>query len=126
MGLHAAGADEFFARAHEIYATQDATGPLRLGPPLALARDVLRKAGLRRAGAIVWRAGRYTRQNAWQMFFWCDVALRRPARPWLRFHDRFVQPWTNNVVFDALGAALIALWFLAVLPLVYAVLDRRA
>lgn len=125
MGLHAAGADEFFARAHEIYATQDATRPLRLGPPLALARDVLRKAGPRRAAAIVFRAGRYTRQNAWQLFFWCDVALRRPARPWLRFYERFVRPVTDNVVFDTLGAVLIALWFLLVLPLACRVTDGR-
>ncbi len=124
MGLHAAGADEYFARAHEVYATQDATGRLRLGPQLALVRRVLREAGWRRAAQIVWRAGRYTRQNGWQPFFWCDVALRRSGRPLLRFHDRFVHPSTNNVVFDALVTALMALWFLAVLPVAYAVMDR--
>jgi rSAM/selenodomain-associated transferase 2 len=126
MGLHAAGADEYFARAREVYATQDTTGRLRLGPHLALVRRVLLDAGVRRACGILFRAGRYSRQNAWQMFYWCDVALRRPRRPFLRFHDTFVQPLTNNVVFDALGAVLIALWFLLVLPVACVVLDRRA
>jgi rSAM/selenodomain-associated transferase 2 len=126
MGLHAAGADEYFARARAVYATQDATGRLRLGPHLALVRRVLREAGWRRACQILFRAGRYTRQNAWQLFYWCDVALRRPRRPFLRFHDAFVHPLTNNVVFDALAAVLIALWFLVLLPLGCAVFDSRA
>ena len=123
MGLHAASADEYFARAHEVYATQDATGRLRLGPHLALVRRVLFDAGWRRAWDIVLRAGRYTRQNAWQLFFWCDVALRRPARPWLRFHDRFFAPVTNNVGCDAITAVLIAIWFLLLLPLAAVITD---
>lgn len=124
MGLHAAGADEFFARADELYATQDRARALKLGPPLALARRVLAGAGARRACAIVYRAGRYTRQNAWQPFFWCDVMLRREHRPWLRFHDRFVRPALDNAVCDAITAALIALWFLLLLPLGALIADR--
>ncbi len=126
MGLDAAGADEFFARANEIYATHDATGRLKLGPPLALTRRVLRQAGFRRVLGILWRASRYTRQNSWQLFHWLDVALRCEGRPCLRFHDRFVWPLTNNVVFDAVAVVLVPLWFLAVLPVAYAVIDRRA
>ena len=126
MGLHAAGADEYFARAREAYATQDATQRLRLGPHLALVRRVLREAGLKRACEILFRAGRYSRQNAWQLFFWCDVALRRPGRSLLRFYDRILRPLTDNVVFDALSTILIATWFLLVLPVVYAVIDDRA
>jgi rSAM/selenodomain-associated transferase 2 len=124
MGLHAAGADEYFAGAPGVYATQDATGRLRLGPHLAHARRVLRQAGWRRALQIVWRAGRYTRQNSWQLFFCGDVALGREQRPLLRFHDRFFRPVTDNIVFDALAAALVALWFLLVLPVVYRIADR--
>jgi len=127
MGLHAAGADEYFARAKEVYATQDATGRLRLGVQLALVRQVLRVAGWRRACAILFRAGRYTRQNSWQLFYWWDVLLRArlgPGKyPALRFHDRFVWPLTNNRVFDALGGILIAIWFLLALPLAYALID---
>jgi rSAM/selenodomain-associated transferase 2 len=125
MGLHAAGADELLANWPGLYATQDATGRLRLGPHLAYVRRALRAAGWKRAVETLWRAGRYSRQNAWQPFFWCDVALRRERRPWLRFHDRFLRPVTDNVVFDALGTILIALWFLLLLPLACAVLERR-
>jgi len=125
MGLHAAGADEYFARAREVYAAHDASGALRLGPHLALVRRVLREAGWRRACEIVLRAGRYTRQNSWQPFFWCDVALRLGNRPWLRWHDRLFAPLTNNVVCDAITAALIALWFLLLLPVAAVIADPR-
>lgn len=130
MGLHAAGANEFFERAPSVYAAQSETGRLRLGPYLALARAVLREGGWRRGGAILLRAGRYTRQNSWQMFFWLDVLLRRALgsgrHPFLRFHDRVFRPLTNNVLADGLAALLIAAWFLGVLPAACALLDRRA
>jgi rSAM/selenodomain-associated transferase 2 len=126
MGLNAAGADEVLARWPAPYATQDATGRLRLGPHLAYVRRALRAAGWRRALQIVWRAGRYTRQNAWQLFFRGDVALGRERRPLLRFHDRLVRPVTDNVVFDALAAMAIALWFLLLLPLGCAVFEPRS
>jgi rSAM/selenodomain-associated transferase 2 len=126
MGLHAAGADEYFARAREVYATQPETGRLRLGPQLALVRRVLREAGVRRAATILWRAGRYTRQNSWQPFFWCDVALRRESRPLLRFHDRVIGPVTNNFVFDALVTVSMALWFLVLLPIGCALFEPRS
>lgn len=124
MGLHAAGADEFFARARGVYATQAETGRLQLGPQLALLRRVLREAGPRRAAQIVWRASRHARQNFWQPFFWCDVALGRERRPLLRFYDRIVRPLTDNVLFDALATVLMATWFLLVLPASYSLLDR--
>lgn len=126
MGLHAAGTEEYFTRARAVYAAQADTGRLRLGPHLALLRQVLRDAGPRRALQIVWRASRYARQNAWQMFFWCDVALGRERRPCLRFHDRVFGPLTNNVLFDALAFVLVGAWFLVLLPLGCAVVERRA
>ena len=125
MGMHAAGADQFFARAREVYASQDETAPLRVGAHLALARRVLAEAGWRGALRILFRTGRYTRQNSWQAFFWCDVALRRASRPFLRFHDRVFRPLTDNALFDAITALGVAVWFLAVLPLAYAVADAR-
>lgn len=123
MGLHAAGADGFFARAREVYASQHETGRLRVGDHLALARRVLRDAGPRGALRILYRAGRYTRQNSWQLFFWCDVALRRASRPFLRFHDRAFRALTDNRLFDVITAIGMAAWFLAVLPVAYAVAD---
>lgn len=126
MGLHAAGADAFFARAPHVYRAQSETGRLRLTPYLALARAVLRDAGWRKGWGILYRAGRYTRGNSWQPFFWLDVALDLPRRPLLRFHDRVFGPLTDNAAGNALATLLIAAWFLGVLPAAYAVLDGRA
>lgn len=123
MGLHAAGAEEFFARAPAIYAVQAETGRLNVRAYLMLAWRVLIAAGPGGALKILWRAGRYSRQNSWQLFFWCDVALRARRRPFLRVYDRVLRPLTDNFVFDALGTVLIALWFLAVLPLAYTLVD---
>lgn len=125
MGLHAAGADAFFTRAPRVYAAQSETGRLRLGPYLALARRVLREAGWRGASTMLLRAGRYARQNLWQMFFAVDVARGRAANPrLLRFHDRRMAPLLNHAAADVLAALLLAAWFLAVLPAACAVLER--
>jgi rSAM/selenodomain-associated transferase 2 len=126
MGMHAAGAEDFFARAPNLYAVQAETGRLRVGAYLALARRVIAgRGGL----GILYRAGRYSRQNSWQLFYWCDVLLRpllgRGRYPALRFYDAILRPLTSNVVFDALATLGIGLWFLVVLPLAYAVIDRR-
>jgi rSAM/selenodomain-associated transferase 2 len=128
MGMHAAGADEFFERAPKVYAVQVETGRLRIGAYLALARRVLADAGWRRGWSILFRAGRFTRQNSWQLFFFWDVLLRRwlgeGRSPFLRFHDAVVRPLTSNAVADALAALLIGVWFLGVLPAAYGLIDR--
>jgi rSAM/selenodomain-associated transferase 2 len=123
MGMYAAGAREYFRGAPSVYKTQDATGRLRLGPHLHHLREVLLGVGRERALQILWRAGQYARQNAWQLFFWWDVRFDKPARPWLTFYERWVRGATDNVVFDALATFGIAVWFLLVLPLAYAVID---
>jgi rSAM/selenodomain-associated transferase 2 len=122
MGLHAAGAGEFFRRAPAVYAAQAETGRLRVGTYLALTWRVLLGSG-RGAFGILFRAGRYTRQNSWQPFFACDVALRLARNPCLGFHDRIFRRLTDNALFDGLTAVLIAAWFLAVLPLTFLVVD---
>ena len=122
MGLHAAGCDEFFARAKDVYAAQPA-GALRVGDFLGLTWRVLIDAGPRRALGILWRAARYTRQNSWQPFLWGDVALRRPHRPLLRFHDRWVAPVLDNLVADALSFVLVSAWFLVVLRAAFYLID---
>jgi rSAM/selenodomain-associated transferase 2 len=123
MGLHAADAEEFFRRAPQVYAAQRDTSRLDVGAFLALTRRVLKDAGARDALGILFRAGRYSRQNSWQLFYALDSALSTDTRPWLRAHDRFIHPLINNVAGDTLVTALIALWFLGVLPVAYAVID---
>ncbi|HUR40905.1 MAG TPA: TIGR04283 family arsenosugar biosynthesis glycosyltransferase [Verrucomicrobiae bacterium] len=124
MGLHSAGADEYFARANEVYAAQSETGKLRLAPHLALLRSVLRDAGHRRAAQILWRAGRYTRNNCWQLFFWGDLALGRSRTPLLRFYDRVVDPAIDNAAFDVLGMLVGSGIYLGALPLACALFER--
>jgi rSAM/selenodomain-associated transferase 2 len=124
MGLHAAQADEWFAAAPKVYASQDQAGPLDVSAYLALTWRVLMAAGPRRAAQILWRAGRFTRQNSWQPFLWLDVALSLERRPCLRFHDALFGPVTNNVAGDALATLLMTGWFLFVLPPAYWLLDR--
>lgn len=125
MGMDAAGAEAFFADAPRVYAAQHETEYLRLLPYLALAWRVLLRAGPLGALGILYRAGRYARGNAWQLFFWWDVLFGLSRRPALRLHDRFIGPVIANPVGDAVAAALIAIWFLVILPATYVVLDLR-
>jgi rSAM/selenodomain-associated transferase 2 len=129
MGMHASRADEFFRRAPKLYAAQGETGLLRLGPYLALVREVLIDAGWAGALGIVYRVGRYVRSHSWQIFFWLDVWLRPrlgPGRyPFLRFHDRVFRPFSDHALGNAITGIGVSVWFLVVLPLACAWLDRR-
>lgn len=129
MGLHVAGAQEFFARAPKIYVQQDQVCLLDVGAYLRLTWRVLIDAGPRRAFAILFGAGRFVRENSWQMFYACDVALRPVTGagryPFLRFHDAAFRPLTANIAGDMLATLLMCLWFLFVLPPVYALADAR-
>ena len=125
MGLHAADAQEWFAQAPKVYAAHgEHAGALDVGAYLRLTWRVLIQAGPARALQILWRAGRYTRGNSWQIFFWIDAALRRRLRPgrypFLKFHDAAIRPLLANPLGDALATALISAWFLLVLPVAYA------
>lgn len=127
MGLHAARCDAFFRRAPGVYAAQTDTAALRLGPWLALTARVLRESGPRGAIRTLLDAGRYTRRNSWQPFFWIDVAAGRAQHPRaLAFHDRRVAPLLDHRAADALAAVLIAAWFLGALRLWCALFERGA
>jgi len=114
MGLHAAGAHEFFAQAPQVYRAQAQTEGLALRPLLALARSVLRQRG-------IWKtlraAGRYARGNGWQLFFWRDVRRNDGSRRCLKFYDRRLAAALDHPFFDTLMALLLALWFYLYLPL---------
>jgi rSAM/selenodomain-associated transferase 2 len=128
MGMHAAGVDGFFARAPQVYAAQSEAGGLRLGPYLRLVRELLLEAGLQGAPGIVWRVGRYVRSQAWQPFFALDVWLQPwlgPDRsPLLALHDRVLRPLIHHRLGDFIASVAVSTWFLIVLPLACAWLER--
>jgi rSAM/selenodomain-associated transferase 2 len=128
MGMHAAGVEEFFRRAPKVYVDQNAAAGLPVLPYLVIVRDILREAGPAGALRISLRCGHYVRSNSWQLFFPLDVCLRGvlgPGRaPFLRFHDRVIRPLTDHALGDAIIGALVVVWFMGVLPLGYAIVER--
>jgi rSAM/selenodomain-associated transferase 2 len=131
MGMHAAGLDEFFQRAPAVYAAQAEATRLSPGPYLSLVRRLMREAGWRGAARIAVRVGGYVRRQSWQPFLWLDVAAARPLlgasrSPFLRLHDRVVEPLIDHRAADVFTAACVTLWFLVLLPAGYTVVDRRS
>lgn len=114
MGLHAAGAEEFFTQAPQVYRAQPQAGPLALRPYLSLARAVIRRRGLWKTLRAV---GRYARENAWQCFLWRDVRRNDGRHRCLEFHDRHLARLLDHRPFDTLAALLLAIWFYLYLPI---------
>ncbi len=131
MALYSTGRMEFFKRASAIYASQDETGYLRLKPYFRAAIKMfvydLGFAGSIRAWFYI---GRYIRQNSWQMFYFFDVLFRTSVKnkeyPFLKFHDRYFWPVTNNSVCDAINTFISFFWFMLVLAPYYFVVDTIA
>lgn len=95
MTMHALDLRAFFEQAAGIYQAQHEPGNLRVLPFFRLAMHLLRTEGW--LGYLKhWRGiGRYGCDNAWQLFFFFDVVMRRQGtHPLLRFHDRRIaRPW---------------------------------
>ncbi|MGH8505067.1 MAG: TIGR04283 family arsenosugar biosynthesis glycosyltransferase [Stenotrophobium sp.] len=117
MGLHAAGVNEFFAQAPAVYAAQHDTTQLDLRPFLRLIRRVLWQRGPFGALAVLWRASRYIRGEAWQIAWWRDHRHGDTTLPRLRFFDRRLAPLLRNPLADAITLLLFCLWFFVWLPL---------
>lgn len=126
MGAHAAGLDEFFARAPHVYRVQHDTGPLRLTPFLDLLAAVLRALPPDRRRAC-WRAvGSFTRANLWQLALMVDVARgREVAHPCLNTFDRYLASRLDRAAVDALCAHLARFWVLGVWRLWYRLREDR-
>jgi rSAM/selenodomain-associated transferase 2 len=109
MGLHAGGADAFFATAPQIYRAP--SGRLALGPYLETIDRYLREldasAGLR----LWWRVGGFVRDNAWQLCYRRDVLRDDGQLRWLAWHDRFMAPLLANPLARLVAAALTRAWF---------------
>lgn len=117
MALHVADVPEFFERAPQVYAAHHASARLHLRPFVRLIHRVLRDRGLKQTLVILWRAGGFARDNAWQLAYWRDAAQQAPSLPRLRFYDRWLRPLMRNPLAHALATLLVCLWFFAVLPL---------
>ena len=130
MGLYSIGAEEFFARAPEVYRVQQDTGTLSLSPYFGLIRRMMYDDwGLWGSIRVFYRLGRYIRQNSWQMFFFLDVWLRSllgvGRYPFLGFHDRVFGPCTNFAAFNALTGVICFVWFMGIMAPFFWLTDRR-
>jgi len=130
MGLHNAGVAAFFKRASTVYPAQQYTARLQLWPYFSLIMTMLRHdLGLWGSVRAWFFVGRFIRQNAWQLFFFIDVALRpwlgAGRYPWLRFHDRWLGPLIGFSCFDALTGGLAFVWFMGVLAPWFWIVERR-
>ena len=116
MGLHAGGADAFFAALPQIYAAHADTGRLDLRPFVAAIEKYLQGLGFVERWRLLYRIGRFIRENTWQLFYRRDFIAGAQLRPRLRFCDRFVEPLVRNPAASALAAVLARAWFLLWLP----------
>ena len=116
---HIVGWREFFTAMPGLYRCHDNTGRLLLSPFLEGLRSLLAKQDLSwRLG--FWRAtGRHVAANIWQLFFFLDarrafhsgkdVAEVEPRQ--LEFYQRYLEPFTRNLLMDIITAVAVWLWF---------------
>lgn len=129
MGLYNIGARSFFERAPGVYKAQGETGQLLLSPYFAIVRQIMREEwGVWGSVVAFYRLGRYIRSNSWQLFYFFDVwaqpLLAAERYPCVTFHDRFVAPFTDRTVCNAVVGLLTYVWFMVVLTLYFWLVDR--
>jgi glycosyltransferase involved in cell wall biosynthesis len=128
MALYSTGRMEFFERTKAIYANQGETGYLLLKPYFKAAIKMfvydLGFSGSIRAWFYI---GRYIRQNSWQMFYFFDVLFRTSEKnkgyPFLKFHDKYFWPVTNNSICDMINTLISFFWYMLVLAPYFFVMD---
>ena len=128
MALYSTGRMEFFERAKAIYASQDKTGYLLLKPYfMAAIKMFVYDLGFSGSIRAWFYIGRYIRQNSWQMFYFFDVLFRTSEKnkeyPFLKFHDKFFWPVTNNHICDAINTLISFFWYMFVLAPYFFVVD---
>ena len=128
MALYSTGRVEFFERARAIYASHGETGHLLLKPYFeASIKMFVYDLGLSGSIRAWFYIGRYIRQNSWQMFYFFDVLFRtsvkNKAYPFLKFHDKYFYPITNNPVCDTVNTFISFFWFILVLAPYFFVKD---
>lgn len=125
MAMRHTGRDRFLAAVPALYQTRLRNGRLNMQAIFAAFRDMQRARPLRERLRLHYRVGRYVRSNAWQSFFFCDVALGLKRRPLLAFHDRALAPLLRNPLVDAVSGALTYLWVLVILRMWFIWRDRK-
>jgi len=128
MALYHTGRMEFFERARTIYASQDKTGHLLLKPYFeASIKMFVYDLGFSGSIKAWFYIGRYIRQNSWQMFYFFDVLFRTSVKsreyPFLKFHDTYFHPATDNAVCDGINTLISFFWFMLVLAPYFFVVD---
>lgn len=133
MGLNDVGLNAFFEAAPHAYRVQHETRLLLLTPFFRIIRRITRDMGLKRSFITWLRVGRYIKRNAWQIFFFLDVVLKRwvggtryQRNMLLSLHDRIVRPVLDFRVFDWITAGLAYVWIMSVLASWYRIRDHRA
>lgn len=124
--LHAGG-DEFVAAAPALYQRRLADGRLDMRAVFHAFRRMQRSRPLSRRLRLHFDAGRYARDNVWQLFFFLDVAARPlpgPRYPLLRVYDRAFARLLRNAVVDALLGGLNYISVLIILRAWYTLHDR--
>jgi rSAM/selenodomain-associated transferase 2 len=117
MGLYTAGVDDFFARAPGVYAAHREARQLQLSPFVALIQRIFRERGALNTVAVLYRAGRFVRENTWQLAYRRDAQRDDGTLRCLARYDRWLAPLIANPFGDAVAALLMSAWFFLWLPL---------
>lgn len=119
MLMHEAGLERFFDEAPAVYAAQDRTAALRLGPFVRTARRLLTRNLLTDPGVLL-RCGKFLRRNAWQLALALDLTLNDPkgapaqnSLDWQRRFDRGLAARLDHPVADGLAGLIVAALLLA-------------
>lgn len=128
MALYSTGRMEFFERARDIYTSPGETGHLLLKPYFdASIKMFVYDLGFFGSIRAWYFIGRYIRQNSWQMFYFFDVLFRTSLEnedyPFLKFHDKYFGPITDNPICDTINTFLSFFWFILVLAPYFFVID---
>lgn len=115
MGAHAVGLHEFFVDAPEIYRTQSETEKLNVEAFAQRIRSRIRAQGWG-GWRILYRGGRFVRENAWQLFYRRDLIRNDGDDRSLRFYDRWLSPLLRNPLGNLIAMLLLMGWLYVVLP----------
>jgi rSAM/selenodomain-associated transferase 2 len=119
MNFLAIGWLDFFHLAPAIYRQQMHTQPLQLRPFFTLIQQMLRELPPARRWSVWLATGKYVRSQLWQIGLLLDCrrnyrnlnrVLYRPGG-WLKFFDRWLDPFTNHCLGRGLATMLVWLWF---------------